>query len=328
VSACIYRVCRLGKVLVTGAGGYIGGRLVRSLVAEGSAVHALVRDAVPWLDVPQSVCDLCTVDPAELVSACSSADAIVHLAGENEVLAAHDPAAALGSTVVASERLAEAGRATGVRRLVYLSTVHVYGARMLPGTTLDEDMRPEPRSAYAISRLASEHVAAGLAGDAFELVILRLTNSVGAPAAPGVDRWSLVANDLARQGAVSGRLTLRSSGVQWRDFVALDDVCAAIAAACRSDGTGLAPGTYNLGSGVPTTVLDLAHAVQDAFEQRTGRRPGLHSPPPPPEDERPGPYQVGIARLTAGGLRPSRSLRDAVGETVGFCLDHREELAS
>ena len=84
---------------------------------------------------------------------------------------------------------------------------------MTPGAVLDEHLRAEPRSAYAISRLACEHALAAALGPDTELVVLRLTNSVGAPADAAVDRWSLVANDLARQGARDGTLTLRSHGV-------------------------------------------------------------------------------------------------------------------
>jgi UDP-glucose 4-epimerase len=277
--------------------------------------------------VEQVVCDLSTIDRSELASRCAGVEAIVHLAGENEVEAARDPSAALGSTVMASMRLADAARAAGVGRVVYLSTVNVYGDRMAPGVTLTEDMRPEPRSAYAVSRLASEHVTAGLADGAYELVILRLSNSVGAPLHPSVDRWSLVANDLARQGALAGRLALRTAGVQWRDFVALDDVCGAIAAAARTRGDGLGPGTYNLGSGVARTVLDLAHLVQDAFEERTGRRPPLDAPAPPPRSERDAPYHVSVQRLADGGVTPAAApLETAVSETVAFCLDHRSRL--
>jgi UDP-glucose 4-epimerase len=329
VSGCTpvrYRVRRLGTVLVTGAGGYVGGRLVRSLQDEGRTVRAIVRDPAPWLDVEQVVCDLSAIDRAALAAHCAGAQAVVHLAGENEVVAARVPATAVSSTVTASIRVAEAAQDAGVARLVYLSTVHVYGDRMAPGVTLTEDMRPEPRSAYAISRLASEHVSAGLSG-VYELVILRLSNSVGAPRHPSVDRWSLVANDLARQGALEGRLTLRTPGVQWRDFVALDDVCGAIAAAARIDGTGLAPGTYNLASGAPHTILDLAQLIQDAFEERTGRRPPLDAPAPPPEAERDAPYRVSVRRLADGGVIPDvERVRTAVAETVAFCLDHRSTL--
>jgi UDP-glucose 4-epimerase len=300
---------------------------VRSLQDEGRTVRALVRDPAPWLGIEQVVCDLSTIGRSELAAQCAGVQAIVHLAGENEVQAARDPSAALSTTVMATLRLAGAARDAGVARLVYLSTVHVYGDRMAPGVTLTEDMRPEPRSAYAISRLASEHVTAGLAGDACELVILRLSNSVGAPLHPSVDRWSLVANDLARQGALHGRLTLRSDGVQWRDFVALGDVCAAITAAARTHHGGLAPGTYNLGSGVARTVLDLAHLIQDAFEERTGHRPPLQAPSPPPEAERDAPYHVSVQRLADAGATPGAALLPAaVAETVAFCLDHRSAL--
>jgi UDP-glucose 4-epimerase len=299
---------------------------VHSLQDEGRAVRAIVRDEAPWLGGDQILCDLSTVDRTELASHCAGAEAIVHLAGENELEAARNPSAALSATVTASMRIADAARDAGVPRLVYLSTVHVYGDRMAPGAMLTEDMRPEPRSAYAISRLASEHVSAGRADGAYDLVVLRLSNSVGAPLHPSVDRWSLVANDLARQGALDGRLALRTAGLQWRDFVALDDVCAAIAAAARGHG-GLAAGTYNLGSGVARTVLDLAHLVQDAFEEHTGRRPPLQAPPPPPEAERVAPYHVSVQRLAGGGVTPAAApLEQAVSETVAFCLDHRSTL--
>ncbi|HEY3728276.1 MAG TPA: SDR family oxidoreductase [Solirubrobacteraceae bacterium] len=325
MSGCTNKVLRLPKVLVTGASGYIGGRLVPTLAAAGAEVQTLIRDPALWLAAPQTVCDLCTIAPDALAAACRGAASVVHLAGEDEVLAARDPSAALGSTVVATERVAEACAAAGVRRLVYLSTVHVYGARIGEGATLSEEMRAEPRSAYAISRLASEHIVASRATGAYELVILRLTNSVGAPAHPSIDRWSLVANDLARQGAVQGSLRLRSAGVQWRDFVSLRDVCATIAAACGASGDSrLPPGTYNLGSGRPATVLALARLIQEAFAAQTGARPALEVPAAPPTPPRP--YRVSVDRLAAHGVEMGLSLREAVDETVRFCLQHREEL--
>ncbi len=314
------RVARLKTVLITGAGGYIGGRLSATLAQRGVAVRTVVRERAPWLAVPQHVCDLASeATGAELERALDGVEAVIHLAGENEVTAAQTPAAALGATVIATERLAEVCNRAGVARLVYLSTVHVYGARIVPGATLTEDIRPEPRSAYGISRLASEHVAASLADGSYELVVLRLTNSVGAPYDPGVDRWTLVANDLCRQGALSGRLTLRSSGVQWRDFVPMSDVCGALADASIPGGQ-LPPGTYNLGSGRARTVRELAGMIQDAFERRTGRRPELHAPKP--AGEQPEPYHVSVERVAQHGLFMNGSLEEAVDETARFCLEH------
>lgn len=307
--------------MITGAGGYVGGRLVPMLRDDGAEVEALVREPAPRLAIHQTVCDLSDASESLLAPAFAGAEAVIHLAGENEVLAAQAPAAALAATVLATERVAEACAAARVPRLVYVSTVHAYGARIAPGVTLEEDMRPEPRSAYAISRLASEHIAVAAAGPECATVVLRLTNSVGAPDAPEVDRWTLVANDLSRQGAVDGRLKLRSSGVQWRDFVPLPDVCAALAAAARGR---LPAGTYNFGSGEPITVRRLAEMVQDEFERRTGSRPELRAPAP--EGSPPEPYRVSVSRCAQHGVGSTTPLDSAVAETVRFCLEHREEL--
>jgi UDP-glucose 4-epimerase len=313
------------RVLITGAGGYLGGRLVQAMSERQVELRTLVRELAPGLDVQQTLCDLAAEDAAGIVrAACEGVDAVVHLAGEDEVLAAREPARALASTVVATERVAEAVAEAGIPRLVYLSTVHVYGARITPDAVLEEEMRAEPRSAYAISRLASEHLAAGLARAADQLVVYRLTNSVGAPHHPAVDRWTLVCNDLCRQGATQGRLRLRSSGTQWRDFLAVSWVCSALCAAAGVGEVAVPAGTYNLGSGQPVTVRALAGLIQDAFERYTGNRPPLEAPDPEPEP--PGPYYVSTARLSGCGLSSPPPLSEAVAETVRFCLEHEEQL--
>jgi UDP-glucose 4-epimerase len=153
-------------------------------------------------------------------------------------------------------------------------------------------------------------------------LIFRLTNAVGAPWRPETRRWTLVANELCREGATSGTLTLRTPGTQWRDFIALCDVetaLRALAATPTFDG-----GIFNLASGSSVTIRGLAGIVQDAFFNLGEPRPRLVAPPPPTDP--PGPYRIDIAALQQLGIRPHTPLRDAIQETVRFCLDHRMSL--
>lgn len=308
---------------MTGARGYVGSRLVAKLTESPSVlVRALVRERVHYLPKgTQIVVDL-TGDSTKGAAAFDGVDVVVHLAGANEVLANDQPERALTETILATQRVAQWAAAAGARRIVYLSTVHVYGGAMTEEAQLSEETVPSPRSIYAIARLASEYLVSSASSAHMSAVVLRLTNSIGAPTDVAVNRWSLVANDLCRQGALDERLELRSHGVQWRDFVALSDVTDILSAATQPDFAP--PGTYNLGSGQPRTVRSLAEMVQDVFEELTGRRPELRAPAPP--KLRPAPYQVRVDRLAGYGWLPQTPIRSAVLETARFCLDHRETL--
>lgn len=309
------------RIAVTGAGGYVGGRLVAQLVEEGADVQPLVRRAVPWLP-DAAVVDLLHVTAEALATQLDGADAVVHLAGHDEVAAAQDPERALLETIAMAHRTARAAALAGVPRVVHLSTIHVYGAALQPGAVVTEEVLPAPRAEYAMARLTGEHVfAAGLAGRA-ELVVLRLSNSVGAPVHPTVDRWTLLVNDLFRQAATEGRLVLRSAGLQHRDWVDLGDVCRAIAAASRAG--QVAPGTYNLATGRSATVREVADLAADAWEEVTGERIAVEAPASsePATD----PYRIDISRLTAEGVRLDTPLPEAVLEVASFCHRNRDQL--
>jgi UDP-glucose 4-epimerase len=311
------------RVLLTGAGGYIGSRLAADLAPlPDVSVRALVRKPASFVEADEHVVVDLLGDHESIAHAFAGIDTVVHLAGPNEVVAAAEPERALTETVLVSERVADASAAAGVARIVYVSTVHAYGALMVDGANLTEDQPAEPRSVYAIARLASEHLLEAVTDRGIEVVVFRLTNSVGAPAHPDVNRWSLVTNDLCRQAVTRGELRLRSAGVQWRDFVALADACR-ILTGCLDPGS-LPSGTYNLSSGVSHTIRQLVGLVQDAVVAEGAPRPPLHAPDPPAS--LPQPYHVPAGRLAAAGWQAEVPLAQAVAETVRFCFDHRDQL--
>jgi UDP-glucose 4-epimerase len=299
-------------VLVTGAGGYIGQRLTHRLALDGVAVRAQVRSDMQWPDrVEQVVGDL-VADPDFAERIGHDVEVAIHLAGANEISTALDPDHSVRQTVMAAERVAH----SGARRVIYLSTVHVYGNALTDGATVDERTTPLPETAYSTARLTCEKV---FIQSGTPTMTFRLTNGVGPPFHPDIPRWSLVANELCRQGATRGQLTLRTAGVQWRDFVALRDVDSALSALVR--GASFRPGTYNFGSGESITIRQLAAVVQDSFESLGLARPTLVAPEP--QGVPPDPYHVDISALSQLGIVTRTSLRQAIDETVRFCVTHR-----
>lgn len=302
------------RLAVTGAGGYIGGAVVRAAAGDPNVtVRSIVREPAAWLtgEVFQ-VADLTT----EASAAVAGADVVLHLAGPNEVETSADPVRAISSAIGAARAVTMAAADAGVRRLIYVSTVHVYGAALQPGALIDEQTLPMPRHPYAIARLACEHIIAAAAGS-IEVVILRLTNAVGPPADSGVDRWSLVANDLCRQAVSGDHLELRTDGQDWRDFVALDDVAQLALAAAAPD--RLPAGTYNLGSGSSRTIRQLAQLVIDEAAKRGLGELELRAPSG--RTQPPSPYTVSVDALARHGLAAQVSLEQAVAETLAFCAD-------
>ncbi len=304
------------RVLVTGAGGHIGQRLVNRLAADGVGVRAIVRRSLDWPGgVEQVVGDLWR-EPGLAKEAARDVETVIHLAGANERALAGDPEGAAAESVTMAERIVE----SGAPRAIYLSTVHVYGAALAPDALIDESTPAAPLTPYAAVRLSCEEV---FHRSTTPTMVFRLTNGIGAPLGADSPGWRVVAHELCREGAVKGEMSLRTAGVQWRDFVPLDDVERALSSVVRQP--SFSEGTYNLASGTSITVRDLATEIQDSFERVQGIRPVLTAPAPP--SDHPAPYRVGIAALERLRLFDPTPRHQALDALVRYCVDNRSSLA-
>lgn len=307
-------------VLLTGGLGYLGGRLACALVAAGHQVRCGTRRpgelAPDWLPgMPMVTLDWASIKV--LTEACQGVDCIIHLAAMNEVESARDPVGALEMNGLASLRLLEAAKATGVRRFVYFSTAHVYGAP-LKGN-IDETSLPRPVHPYAIThKVAEDFVLAAHDRKQIEGVVIRLSNGFGAPVTPDVDRWTLLVNELCRQAAISGELRLNSAGSQLRDFITLADVARAVNHLLELDAGQLADGLFNLGGGKAMSILEMTERIASRWRALTGRdiaivRPAGDGVPRPALNYR-------CDKLAATGFTLTGQVDREIDDTLQLCL--------
>lgn len=176
---------RGSRVLVTGAGGFVGRHLVQRLLDEGADVHVIARDAsrssetLPFSSsVHVHAVDLLSTDSLRGVVQEIGATHVFHLAGRVDLDRSLEVGqACVRENIAATLNFLHALRGSPVQTLIYTSTTEVYGRNPRP---FREDQMVDPPSAYAVSKIAAEHLCridAELHG--YRLCILRLATGYG-----------------------------------------------------------------------------------------------------------------------------------------------------
>ena len=300
--------------------GYIGGRAAEALASSGWNVRVASRGSRAWPEQGASNIEVAKCDwrlASDRARAIEGCEAVLMLAAANEIEAANDPVAAADATATQCLAWLQSAREAGVDRFVYLSTIHVYG----PGSSqpITEETVPQPLHPYAESHLAAEVFveAARRRGD-LQTTIFRLSNAFGAPVDAKVDRWTLLASDLARQAAETGKLVLRSDGLQARDFIPLHAVCGALRWAFESKSPGA---LYNLGSGQSVTVFEMANRIAERCNVLFGWTPPILRPEPAP-DAMPGTFLLDVSAIERDGGLPSVEWEPEIDAVLRFCQSH------
>lgn len=213
------------RVAILGANGLIGAAVAARLAPQAEIVRI---GRAPGLD---RVVDLAAPDE-RLLRAIDGAEHVVHCAGVTDEEFAADGAAAWRRAIEATRRLATYLTLTGVRRVVYVSTAHVYGPLAGP---VSERSAPDPRSDYAIAHYAAEQILRriGIPGG-----VVRPCAVYGDP--PDLQRfarWSLTPFAFPRMALERQDIRLASIGSQRRNFVAAEGVADCVAALLEEPGS-------------------------------------------------------------------------------------------
>jgi UDP-glucose 4-epimerase len=310
------------KVLITGGMGFVGGRVAQLLVGRGDIELRLgsrrEQTSPIWLPKVQVV----TMDwqsQKSLLSACENIDTLVHVAGMNAVDCMRDPVAALEVNALNTARLIEAAKLTDVKRVIYFSTAHVYGSNLVG--TIDESSLTKNLHPYATSHRAAEDVVLAAASDSVVSIVLRLSNGFGKPTSPNVNSWELLVNDLCRQAVTLHTMTLRTTGLQKRDFITLHDIARVVDHMIDLPANKIGDGLFNVGSGKSLRVIDMVELIQKRCISFMGYAPEIIRKQTT-KGERSLDFDYRINKLLKTSFTLGSNVEAEIDATLAMCSQH------
>ena len=243
------------KVLVTGASGFIGRRVVRRLLHDGHSVRALVRDPERRAMLPDTAetAQGDVLDPGSLVRACEGVDAVAHLAA---VIRESGRLTFQRVNYEGTRNVLEAAEAAGVGRFVFASTIGATSDAALP---------------YLSSRWMAEQ---DVARSTVESVILRFSAGFG--------EGDELLNVLAAQVRLSPLVPIAGDGKARFQPIHAGDAARCLAEACQRDELGGEP--LELGGPDYYTYDEMIDLIAETLGAKVAK---LHLPPPAVAWQRP-----------------------------------------
>jgi nucleoside-diphosphate-sugar epimerase len=249
------------KILVAGGAGYLGSRLVSSLVGQGHNVEVL---DLLWFG--NHLSEGIKVHKMDVLSVSEEFlrgyEQVIFVAGlSNDPMAEFSPSMNFISNAAAPAYLAFMSKKVGVKRFIYASSGSIYG--MTGKKLLDEKVLPGSENPYGISKAEGEFGAMRLVGENFSVISFR--NGTISGWSPRM-RLDLIVNTMYMKSMTEGKLTINNPSI-WRPILAISDAVEAYSKAVSLPYN--VNGVYNLCSG-NFFVGEVGQAVADHFKKTRG----------------------------------------------------------
>jgi NAD dependent epimerase/dehydratase len=312
------------RVLVTGAGGFVGSHLTERLVRAGGRVRAMVHynalGTWGWLDQSpvRGDIDVMASDLADrdsVVRAMTGSEIVFHLGALIAIPYSYEaPASYVHTNVIGTLNVLQAARELGVERVVHTSTSEVYGtAQYVP---IDEKHPLQGQSPYSASKIGADKMAQAFHRSfGVPVVTLRPFNTFGPRQSARAVIPTIITQCLAGDTVHLGSLE------PTRDFsYVTDSVEGYLLAAGTDKVVGM---TINLGSGREISIGDLARTIMEM----TGSAATIES-----DERRLRPEASEVDRLLADnslarsllGWRPQVTLEDGLARTIDWICQNPE----
>jgi UDP-glucose 4-epimerase len=309
------------RVLVTGGAGFIGSHLVDALIDDGADVIVLDDLSSGYIANVHPKAELVVADVADAevtAKVAEGCELVFHQAAHRAVFrSVEHPLDTDRANVTGTLSVLVAAQDAGVRRVVSASSSSVYGGAT--SGAVREDAPLQPRSPYAVTKLAGEHycrVFHELHG--LDTVSLRYFNAFGPRQRPDSQYAAVVPLFIAALCA-GHPPEVHGDGLQTRAFTYVTDVVAANLRAAMSPAERCAGRAYNIAGDRAHSLLDLLAVLEELV--------GAHVPPVH-TDARPGDVRHSLADISAAARDldhgPSLTLVEGLERTVAWYRSEEE----
>jgi UDP-glucose 4-epimerase len=308
------------NVLLTGGFGTLGGRISADL-SKNSEINLRLasrqkRQPPSW--APEA--EVFVIDfenQNSIKQMLQEVTHVVHLAALNDYECREEPETAQVVTVEYTRRIVEQASEIKNLRFIYFSTIQVYGNNL--SGMISETSQTDPRDAYSQTHLDAEQIVEGAhSAQQLEGVRLRSANGFGAPMSPDAKIWQIIANDLCRQAVETKKLTLKSHGLQFRNFVPFTDVCSAVDHLLQLDKKQISDGLFNVGGRKSLQIIQVAELIAARCEVVLGFKPAIEKPKETPDTVPPA-FEFSSAKLLATGLNLNCDIEKEIDSLLQSC---------
>jgi UDP-glucose 4-epimerase len=310
------------KILITGGLGYLGGRIADCLKRNHPESTIILGTSRKILESPNwtkafQIVQLNILDPASIEKAVSNdIHVIIHLAALNEHDSFDNIESAWDTNALGTQALLAATSQNQIQKFIYFSTFHVYGDCQ---GEITEGSPTRPYHPYAATHRAAEDMVRFYRHyKNMDTLTLRLSNGFGYPMDSGVNRWTLIFNDLCRQAMTSGEMVIKSSGKQHRDFIALHDVAAAVDHLLFKNSEKWDDGLFNLGGDCSFSILEVAKIIATVYEKKYGKPVPIQIAEKD-KGEHYSPVHFNIDKLKKTGFCLTENMEKEIEQTLSLC---------
>lgn len=302
------------RLLVTGGFGYLGSHVSNYFLNRGHQVRILSRTSHPELSEWSKQFEVVTGDISDYSSVencCRNIDVVIHAAALNEVDCKTKEMESLLVNGLGTRNLLEDAYKNDVKRFIYFSTFHVYGIPKVDVIT--EETLPDPVTNYSITHhLAERYCRQFEVAKKVKTYILRISNGYGAPLFRSIERWTLVLNDLCSRAFTQQKIVLKSRGTQERDFIGIRDILQGVEIFVEKDIEDQGNNVYNLGSGRNVSVISLANAVAEVYEERYNKSIEIEIPEDASEPDIKVSFKFSIDKIRKLGYQPTSVIKEEI----------------